>query len=131
MIKKILSGEKLEHWQIIALLMMFYDIIVINAAFFLALWFRFDFSFNIPRDYMRAFTLFAPIYTVIAIPVFRKLRLYNSIWRFASFDEMLRVGKATVITGFIHAVGVSVVLSLMYGELRRMPFSYYLLGVLR
>ena len=130
MIKKILSGEKLEHWQIVALLMMFYDMIMINAAYFLALWFRFDFSFNIPQDYMRAFSMFIPVFTVVSIPIFRKLRLYNSIWRFASFDEMLRVGKATLITGAFHIVGVSVVLSLMSGELRRMPFSYYLLGVL-
>ena len=130
MIKKILSGEKLEHWQIIALLLVIYDVIVINMAFFLALWFRYDFSFQITAEYMQAYTLFVPIYTVIAIPIFRKLRLYNSIWRFASFDEMLRVGKATLITGVIHAVGISILLSVLHGELRRMPFSYYILGVL-
>lgn len=34
--------RKLEHWQVIALYLMIYDVIAVNAAYFLGLWFRFD-----------------------------------------------------------------------------------------
>ena len=33
---------KLEHWHMIAILMMAYDVIAVNVAYFLALWIRFD-----------------------------------------------------------------------------------------
>ena len=121
----------MEHWQVIALLLVLYDIIAVNAAYFLALWLRFDFSFlEMQTDYLNAFLVFAPLYTVICIPIFRKLNLYNSIWRFASFNELLRVGKATVITGFIHTVGITVAINLLSGDHHRMPFTYYLIGII-
>ena len=40
--QKILKVCHLEHWQLIALLLGVYDMISVNAAFFLALWVRFD-----------------------------------------------------------------------------------------
>ena len=126
-----LFRNKLEHWQIIALLLVAYDVLMVNGAYFFALWIRFDFSFaEIERDYLQALLWFAPIYTVVCIPVFRKLRLYNSIWRFASFDEMLRVVYATVITGLVHVIGSTVVINIVSETINRMPFSYYLLGVM-
>ena len=129
-LKRLLRRERLEHWQIIALLMMLYDAVMVNAAYYLALWVRFDFSFDIPAVYLRAFAAFAPVYTLICVLIFWRLRLYNSIWRFASFDEMLRVGKAAVVTGVIHTVGISVTISLLTGELSRMPYPYYVLGIM-
>ena len=122
--------NKLAHWQRVALLLVGYDVVAINAAFFLALWIRFDFSFDITPDYWNAYLIFAPIYTLIAIPIFRKMRLYNSIWRFASFDELIRVGKATLISTAIHIVGVTVTVILLSDTFYRMPFSYYLLGTM-
>ena len=131
-IPKILGG-KLEHWHKIAFLIALYDVFAVNAAYFIALWIRFDFSFNeINLEYLQAFFWFVPVYTLITLPVFLKLRLYNSIWRFASFDELIRVVKATVVTGVIHAVGITVAINLaMPGDkFVRMPFSYYLMGTM-
>ena len=126
-----LFGGKLEHWQKIAILMVLYDAIAVNVAFFLALWVRFDFSFSeITDEYLKAFCLFAPIYTVICIPIFHKMRLYNSIWRFASFNELVRVGYATLITWGIHVVGITLTMILMPENLYRMPFTYYVIGLL-
>ena len=43
---------RLEHWQVIALYLMVYDILAVNISYFLALWIRFDCRFNqIPQDY--------------------------------------------------------------------------------
>ena len=128
-----LFGGKLEHWQKIALLLTLYDVVMVNVAYFFALWMRFDFSFSqINLEYIKAFSYFVPFNTLICIFVFWKKRLYNSIWRFASFDELIRVGKATAITGVVHIVGVTVIINLLFldGQFHRMPVSYYLMGVM-
>ncbi|MBR7122306.1 MAG: polysaccharide biosynthesis protein [Oscillospiraceae bacterium] len=121
--KKGIKGlRKLEHWHIVAALLMIFDIIAVNFAYFLALWFRFDCAFSaIEPQYLTAFLRYIPIHTVVSLIVFLWLRMYNSIWRFASFDELLRAILATVITSVVHIV----VMSLAFG---RMPISYYIIG---
>ena len=120
----------MEHWHAVALLLVLYDIFAVNAAYFLALWLRFDFSLaEMQNDYLKACLLFAPMYTLFCLLIFRRMHLYNSIWRFASFTELIRVGKATVITGAIHVIGVTVMINLISDAYRRMPFTYYVIGI--
>lgn len=117
-----IKKKKIEHWQMIALYLMIYDVLAINFAYFFGLWLRFDLHFtNIPAEYMSAFLKFAPIYTVFTIFVFAQLRLYNSLWRFASFSELNRVIVASVITTIFNIVG-------MTAFIQRMPLSYYIIG---
>ena len=76
---------KMEHWQVVNLGLMLYDVLAVNLAFFLALWLRFDCSISTmlgeQLHYTIAYLKFAPIYTVICILVFWRMRLYKSIWR--------------------------------------------------
>ena len=117
------KSPRIEHWQVINLGLFVYDIFVVNAAFFLALMLRFDFRYSdIPEYYLNPYMEFMPIYSVVCVIVFYCLRLYKSIWRYASYTELLRVTAATILTGIIHIVGITV----LFG---RMPFSYYLFGV--
>ena len=46
------GAGRLEHWQIIALLLMAYDFVVVNLSYFLALWIRSDYigAFGGSRD---------------------------------------------------------------------------------
>ncbi len=93
---------KIKHWQIINIALMIYDIIVVNAAGFLALWVRNDFRYStIEPDFLETFFKLAPFYTVACIVVFWWMKLYKSIWRFASYSELLRVAMSTVITFII------------------------------
>lgn len=102
--------------------MVVYDIIAVNFSYFLGLWLRFDLQYsNIPREYLSAFLKFAPVYTVAVVIVFYILRLYNSLWRFASFNELNRIFAASVITTVIQIVGITALFV-------RMPFSYYVVG---
>ena len=114
----------LEHWHLIFIFLIIYDIVAVNLAYFIGLWLRFDCRFySIPPMYLDAWKHFALIYTVICIVVFLLLKLYQSMWRFASIDELIRIGLSSVITGVLHAVLITVLF-------RRMPVSYYILGFL-
>ena len=115
--------QQLKHWYIVALLLVGYDIVAVNMAYFFALWFRFDCKASmIPGNYFSAYLKFIPIYSICCVLIFWMLRLYQSIWRFASYSEMLRIIMATVITSVVHVVGITVLFE-------RMPISYYLVGM--
>ncbi len=116
--------KRIQHWEFIAFYLLAYDILAVNFAYFLALWLRFDLRFSmIPDEYWAAFLKFAPVYTVFSIIVFFVLRLYNSLWRFASFSELNRILASTVITTIFQTVGITLFC-------RRMPISYYLIGTI-
>ncbi|MBQ1674821.1 MAG: polysaccharide biosynthesis protein, partial [Oscillospiraceae bacterium] len=66
---------------------------------------------------------FAPIYTVACLVVFYFLKLYKSLWRFASYTELVRVVWSSVITALFHTAAITVIFG-------RMPISYYLMGAL-
>lgn len=112
----------LEHWQVIALYLMIYDGIAIAFSYFFGLLLRFDFSFSkIETQYLYAYYKFIPFYIVIAIVIFYLFHLYNSMWRFASFDELNSIIKSWVLTTLIHIVGITIFVL-------RMPLSYYFVG---
>lgn len=116
------SGFKLKHWHIIAIYLVIYDIIAVNASYFVALLLRFDMSYSsIPEQYLDNFIMFAPIYTIFALIVFAVLHLYNSLWRFASFSELNRIIMSSVLTTAFQ-LGSIIVTS------QRMPVSYYVFG---
>ena len=80
-------------------LLMIYDAIAVNVAFLLALLLRFDMNYtSIDAPYLNGWMRFAPFYTVFCLIVFFILNLYKSIWKYASFTELLRVINATVFT---------------------------------
>ena len=112
----------IEHWKVIAFYLIIYDILAVNFSYFFGLWIRFDLRYSsIPSEYFHAFLKFAPFYTVVAIVVFNVLRLYNSVWRFASFSELNRIFVSCVITTVFHTVGITLCIG-------RMPISYYIIG---
>ena len=112
----------LEHWQKIALLMVLYDAFATNASFFLALLTRFDFHYSsIDPVYIDAWKKFAPLYTIACIVVFYMFKLYQSLWRFASYNELLRVICANLVTFAVQCVGIT-------AFVQRMPLSYYAIG---
>ncbi len=113
-----------EHWQIMAVFLIFYDVIMVNGSYILALWLRFDCKFNsIPRDYIDTWLKFAGWYSLICVAVFWVLRLYMSIWRFASFSELMRIGLSSVVTGTLHIVCMEIFF-------RHMPVFYYIIGMM-
>ncbi len=120
---RISSLPILEQLRFKDLFMILYDLTAVTAAFFVALWFRFDCSFTeIPHEYLTAWMKFAPIYAVVSIIVFGLFHPYQSIWRFASFVELKRIVCASGILAVFHTAGITLLF-------RRMPISYYIIGV--
>ncbi len=116
----------LEHYQIINIGLVIFDIVAVNAAFFLALWLRFDLSFKaleLRSEYFTPFKQFAPFYTVICIFVFVMCKMYRSVWRYVSFTELARCLKANAICFVVQLAGTLIFF-------RRMPVTYYCLGIM-
>ena len=115
---------KMMHWHKVSFILMAYDFIAVCFAYFAGLWLRFDGKFSmIPREYLMPYAQFIIFYAAICIVVFTCLRLYNTIWRFASYNELSRVMWSSFITCIIHVVGIT-------AFFQRMPISYYLFGAI-
>lgn len=103
------------------ILLIMYDICAILMSEFLALWTRFEFSFDKIEPFFaeRAmrYTLINVITTLI---VFALLKLYSSLWEYASVREMFNVIAACVISACMQTLGL-----ILFQW--NMPRSYYIL----
>lgn len=112
------------RWFFLRAALVTFDIIAVNAAYFLALLVRFYVNYEFNEwavKYIPAFWKFAPYYTLCALGVFAVFGLYTSLWKYASLTDMNRIVGASVITCLVHIVG-----SVLF--VRRMPITYYGLG---
>ena len=110
------------HWLNVAVLLILYDLAVVNFSYVTALWLRYDFKFStIDPSYLKAWAAFTPIYTVFCLFVFWRTRLYKSIWKYASYTELLYIIEASIATALFHIIFITIFF-------RRMPISYYIMG---
>lgn len=113
---------KLQHWHIVAGMLMLYDAVVVNAAYAIALWVRFDCRFSaIELPYLEAWIIYIPIRTMVTLLVFLLMSMYKRIWRFLGINELLPMTNAVVAAGVINTLGITIFV-------HRMPISYYVLG---
>ena len=101
------------------------DILAVNLAAFLAVFSRFEFSMQslIQSGYLNQLARFALIGTLLTLLVFYLLRLYSSMWEYASTAELVRIGGASVLSSLLFWSGMSML------ELR-IPRSFPLLYLL-
>ncbi len=117
------SSKFFEHWHLIAIFLLLFDLVVSAGSYFFALWLRFDCQFSkIELSYLEAWLKFSPIYAFVSVVVLWRARLYQSMWRFASFIELERVAISSIVLGTAHAAGIT----LLFGK---MPMTYYILGI--
>ena len=113
-----------EKWMKIAILLIVWDIIAIHAAYFLALWFRFDCRFSaISRSYISQYAHSITCYSVFSVAVFGIFRMYNSVWRYASINELLRCVIGSGLTS-----GIYILTRTFY--FAGMPRSYHVFGAI-
>ena len=122
-----------ERWIGIALFLIIYDVVAVSLSYYVALWLRFDCRFSlVPENYFKTWLHFVPVYAVFCVFVFAFLRLYKSIWRFASYSELLRIIIASMITAVGHVSILYVLCQRFrkYFPVYRMPYSYYIIGAI-
>ncbi|MBQ3545407.1 MAG: polysaccharide biosynthesis protein [Lachnospiraceae bacterium] len=74
-----------------------FDIIAIQIASFFSLYIRYDFKFDdINKIFLKSIMNYAPVNTLIVLAVFLIFKLYSSIWKYASVDEMIKIGMASI-----------------------------------
>ena len=120
--KTVGSRFHMEHWHMVTVFLVLFDLAASMGAYFLALWLRFDCRFgDIPAEYFMPWLNFAPIYAGISVIVYWRMHLYQSIWRFASFVELERITISSAILAIVHAVLITLIF-------QRMPITYYVFG---
>lgn len=94
------------------------DLFAILLASVLSLYVRYDFQFmDVPRDFWEAMLAAYPFNAAVLLVVFKFLKMYKSVWRYASATELLN----NIIAVFVCAVAQPVILMIMG---RRLPMSY-------
>ena len=124
-----MDQKKKFNWVVVRaialrLVMVLFDVVVVNLAYFLALVIRFyvHFEFNDQAlRYIPAFVKFAPFYTICSLVIFYCFKLYNNRWKYAGLSDMNRIVCANLLTFVVQVVGSSMFVM-------RMPASYYLIG---
>lgn len=113
------KNKWIKRGIVIALL----DGLTICSAYFLALLLRFDFIFSkIPDEYLQGYLWSMPYWIIITVVIFYICKLYHSIWRLASVQELSRIIFAYMVLLVCYLAGI-------LGMSLRMPRSYYCIGV--
>ncbi len=116
-----LDKNAIDKIQRVTLLVVM-DVISIFIAFFFGIWLRFDLRIaSIPMEFFDLYFRFSGCWTVLSLAVFAAFGLYNSIWRFASIDELLRILGAYLVLALMGAV------YLLTGQ-RTLPEVCFILG---
>ena len=95
------------------------DISMIVFMYFVAFILRFELEGSL--NYVHFIYTSLPIIIVVTIPVFIRMGMYNSVWRYASVDSLVMVIKAVTFS-----VLISVVL-VFFIETYRMPRSIFII----
>lgn len=94
------------------------DILAINAAFYIALYLRFE--GNIDPKYLKVYLNNMIYLTLIKVAVFSYFKLYKSLWKYASIEEFLQVIVAAVVSN-------TGVLSYLFIKQTPLPRSVYII----
>ncbi|MDO5701757.1 MAG: nucleoside-diphosphate sugar epimerase/dehydratase [Lachnospiraceae bacterium] len=116
--------KHINHWQVVTIFLAAYDVVAVTMAYFLALWIRYDLRFSAIRPvFLESWLKFSPFYAVLCLLVFHFMKLYRTVWRFASYTELISASVASLLTSVIHAAAIT-------AFVHRMPISYYFFGAL-
>lgn len=119
------------RWHVIDILMMVYDAIAVNAAYFFVLYFRFEGQIHhITGPYWKSMKALIPVYAVIAVLIFFAMRMYNKVWKFAGFDEAVKAFFGSTAASIVYSVLITGYIYINFSDkgYDRMPFTYYVFG---
>lgn len=97
------------------------DIVAVNTAFLLTLFLHFE--GNIPAEIINIYINSAFVFTVGKLLIYKYFDLYNSIWSYASVEELLKILLATIVSNVF-----GIIYLIYMGE--RLFFGIYLTSML-
>ena len=112
-----ISKAKIQRMALLLIL----DVLSIFLSFFAGLWLLNDFHFSSAAVFLHDCLHFACVWSVLSIVVFIIGGLYNSIWSFASVDEMLHILMAYGILALFGA-------GYFFFAEQPLPNSFYIIG---
>ncbi|MBQ7176229.1 MAG: polysaccharide biosynthesis protein, partial [Victivallales bacterium] len=121
----------IKKWHKIAFLFAICDFLGIGLAYFLGLWLRFDCEFSeIPEKYLHVFRTSVSFQALAAIAIYAMAQLYNRVWRFVGYRELIRCIVAGVVSVILYYLVLSHLVSetALFNIRGRMPFSYFVFG---
>ncbi len=102
-------------------LLVLLDIMAVLAASFGSLFLRFEFDFDaIMKPFLENYIDIIPFTVIISLAFFWIFKLYKSVWRYASANEMVNIGLATTCAAIAQTI-------FCYATNKLMPRSYYVL----
>jgi len=110
------NRKRVERALIIAIA----DIVAVLFASIAALWIRFDFSFEaIGRGFVDSAISMIPFDIISTLIIFWLFRLYQSVWRYASTNELIKIVLAVLSEGLLQLLVFQITNTYV-------PRSYYL-----
>ncbi len=95
------------------------DIVLINISIYLAFYLRFD--GNIEEQYIHMYLANAFIITAIKVASFYYFKLYKSLWKYASIEELMQIVVAAIVSN-------TAVLSYLFLKQIHFPRSIYIIN---
>ena len=85
------------------------DILIMHAVSLFILWIRFECKYSaIEVKYLNTLFSYLPIYTICNLIIFWFFRLYKSLWRYASAQEIWYIIFAAVNSTVVHYFGIKI-----------------------
>lgn len=106
------------NWQRISL-MMIVDAALINAALVLAMLLRFDGS--IPEPFIHSMLIMVPLITLSNLAFLLAFKLYDRVWKYASWGELFSIIKASVCSILV------IITVILVFQLPLLPRSVYIM----
>ena len=91
------TKKKLEHWQVVTLMLMAYDFLAVIVSYFLALWIRFDCKFSeIEPHYLHTYYRTIIIYALFCVVVFQ---VYKTLQKYMEICQLFRAFESSPCNG--------------------------------
>lgn len=102
------------------------DIVFINASSYIALLARFNMHIEeVPENYLHSVQSMVVINTMVTILIFAVFKLYTSLWRFASLNELIYVMEACALSVLFNFLAYS----WTYKPIFRSFFIFYVVSL--
>lgn len=87
-----------QAYRVRVMILILIDILSVLLASILAIYIRYDFKFmEIDVKFMESIYKFIPINIIIGLITFFVFKLYTSIWKYASIDELLKIIESGIV----------------------------------